>query len=58
MYNFNNNGSEADESGIKTIYLRGKTCWQVISWSRKARWHVNTFLAHRARNLEDSSKSF
>ena len=31
VYNFNNNGSETEKSGIKTTYWEGKACWQVIT---------------------------
>ena len=37
MYNFNNDGSETEKSGIKAIYCRGKACWQMIKSSNKPR---------------------
>ena len=72
VYNFSNNGSKTENSGIKTSTL---ACEHVSTQSTLARehvsmqgtlarehvstqnnWHVTTFLAHRARNLADSDK--
>ena len=35
VYNFNNNGRETEDNGIKTTYCGGKACWQVITWTYK-----------------------
>ena len=56
MYNFNNNGSEIEKSGIKTTYWGGKTCWQVITWSHKPceaknSNQVDTWTCEHARNF-------
>ena len=68
MYNFRNNGSETENSGIKTstlarehVSMQGTLAREDVSTQdtlvrehAKHAGHVSTFLARRARNLANS----